>query len=352
MKFHIHLIFILLIIGVVTSFSQQNEPFRILEIHSTFVQMSFTPDLRADDDFILVLREKSLPQLVPNIKSNYDVASDFLSSDTNCFVAPGYLVIYKNGAPQGFQIGNLKPDTFYSVDIFEKEKKQFKPIRNIEFTTLAEKPERQTKKLMWGNLTHNTIELLANGGSGERTLIAVSKSQNDFVPVPGTTYPISKGFDNANEVSEGVIVILGDNDTTKRVKLDNLEPGTYYYYSAFEYNGKGKSSNYATEIKRMDNSVRIPTLLETPIIMQLKKEGADGFSASWKKVRKANTYQLEIALDYEFQTIEESYGLLDVGNVDSFLLEELIPGTQYFVRVRAVGDVGFSEYSKILSIKL
>lgn len=345
--------FILIILfSFSTNLFANSEFIRIVNTQSSFINTIISPELRSGDEYIIVLRESSVVAIAPNTHSKYSITESALSEDSSARTGAGNFIIYKNGSPDGLQIGSLKPDTFYSFDIYKKEKKQYVSFSKVEFTTLAEKPERQTQKIMWSDQSSKSIRIFAKGGSGERVLITVSKSQNDFTPVSGIAFDASDEFAKGQEVGDGVFVVLSEKDSNKSVLVRNLEPATYYYFTAFEFNGRGKSCNYSNEMKALSNAVRIATLIETPELISLKKNGKDGIDVVWKQVDGAKTYELEVALDKNFENIDENYGLVDVGNIGSFLLEELPLSKSYFLRVRAVGNTGFSEFSKVLSINL
>ncbi len=340
------------LLSVSTYASANQELVRIVNIQPSFISAVISTESRSGDDYMVVMRELTTPAAAPNLKSKYSVTASATTEDPTTKTGEGNFIIYKNGSPDGIQVGGLKPDTYYSIDIYKKDKNQYLLYSNVEFTTLAEKPEKQTQKIMWSDQSATNMRIFAKGGSGERVLVAVSKSQNDFVPVSGITFAASDEFGKGQEVANGIYIVLSENDSNKSVYIKNLEPATYYYFTAFEFNGRGKSCNYITDMNALSNAVRIPTLIETPKLENLKMEGKDGIAANWKKVVGATTYEIEVALDKNFENIDENYGLVDVGNVANFVLEELPTKTEYFIRIRAVGNTGFSEYSKVLSIKL
>lgn len=62
------------------------------------------------------------------------------------------------------------------------------------------------------------------------------------------------------------------------------------------------------------------------------------FRANWEMVGGAATYLIDVATDSSFNNLVEPYSAYDAGNVTSFTVQDVAPGTTYLYRVRAVSD--------------
>lgn len=86
-----------------------------------------------------------------------------------------------------------------------------------------------------------------------------------------------------------------------------------------------------------------------------KTEGdtSGAFTANWDGVEGAIRYQLDVATDRKFTSILNDYNNKDVGNVNSFKVENSIDAnTTYYYRVRAVNSNGQSLSSNRISTDL
>lgn len=62
------------------------------------------------------------------------------------------------------------------------------------------------------------------------------------------------------------------------------------------------------------------------------------FNANWEMVSGADHYLIDLSTDSSFTSLVEPYNAYDVGNVTTFSVQNLSPGTTYLYRVRAVSD--------------
>jgi len=333
--------------------SQENEDIvNIIEVTSNSVNLKISDQITQSVDIFIVLRPENEPSIMPLTKVKYSSTNNISIIDSSVITGVNNYIVYTSVSDKIKTIEGLHPDNYYIFDIYQKQKNEYKLLHEYRFTTLAEMPERQTQRIMWSDQGTNSFRIYAAGGTGKYSLITISKSQNDFVPINGQGYKADSSYGLGNETNEGINIVLSSNDTTKSVFVTNLESGTYYYITAFEFNGKDESSNYNKELIPKKNAIRLPTLLETPIILRLTSPENGSIKVDWKKVNGAKSYEIEVARDAHFQTPDEIYGNIDVGNIDSFLLFELAENAEYFVRVRATAETGASFFSNILSIKL
>ncbi|MCW5885310.1 MAG: hypothetical protein KIT33_10105 [Candidatus Kapabacteria bacterium] len=295
---------------------------------------------------------------VPPQNISYIPSLSYSSADSVAITGEGNVVFFSGKVSGDFNIINLKPDQIYDFILYKKEKNSFKKIFEVSHTTLAEMPERQAQKIMWSNQTHNSIDIYARAGSGEKTLFTVSRSPNDFIPSNASEYTANSTFGQGFEPSSGVFVVYSGNDNEKSVKVSGLEPGTYYYVTSYEFNGKGKSTHYNPQVTKLANAARIATTLETPknVKVQKKAESQKGGSqkivVEWEKVKSASTYIIELALDEDFVEPEEIYGTIDVGELSAFEFDELEQKRTYYIRIKSANQYFESNYSEVFIVNL
>jgi hypothetical protein len=74
------------------------------------------------------------------------------------------------------------------------------------------------------------------------------------------------------------------------------------------------------------------------------------FVANWEEAVAALGYLLDVSTDPEFETFLEGYHNLDVGDVSSYLVDNLEPGTPCYYRLRANYYFGRSDYSNVIGL--
>ncbi|MCB2222020.1 MAG: T9SS type A sorting domain-containing protein [Bacteroidetes bacterium] len=72
------------------------------------------------------------------------------------------------------------------------------------------------------------------------------------------------------------------------------------------------------------------------------------FQANWQEVENTTGYLLDVAYDDSFTNMVDGYHNLDVGNVLSYTIENLVPLTAYYYRFRANYYFGRSGYSNTI----
>lgn len=352
MKVGINLLLILLMILSDTLSAKSSEIVNIVNIQSNSINVEITDKIKQYGDIIVVIRTKEQSNIKPMNNKKYKVSDKYMNNDSTVMTGNGNYIIYKTGADRKIQYPNLRPDTYYNLDIYHNVKSEYLLHSEVSFTTLAEKPERQTQKIMWSDQSASTFRLFSSGGTGKKSLIVISKSINDFVPVSGIGYISDPEFGKGMEVADGVFAVLSYNDTSKSVLVTGLESGTNYFVKSFDFNGKDKSCNYLTEVIPLRNGGKISTLFEVPKLINVKISDEKNILVEWIPINGAKSYEIEVAFDSKFSALDEMYGNIDVGTLSSYILEDLAKNAEYFVRVRATGEFGASEYSNVLSIKL
>lgn len=72
------------------------------------------------------------------------------------------------------------------------------------------------------------------------------------------------------------------------------------------------------------------------------------FDANWEMVTGADTYLIDVSTDSTFSDLVEPYNAYDAGNVTTFTVQNVSPGTDYLYRVRAVSDGLIGANSQII----
>jgi hypothetical protein len=329
-----------------------SELVNITKIETESVTLQLADESNSNDDLLLILRAAEFTSVSPKLNQKYTTNNSYNTSDSSSFSGKGNLIVYQEGSSSELVISNLKSDTYYYIDIYKKEKKQFSNLSSINFTTLALPPQKQVQRIMWKGQTTNSFDIVSAGAISQSILICLSKSQNDFVPVNGTAYKSDSAFGKGQQVADGTFIVLSEKDSVNSVQITNLLPGADYYIKAFAYNGKGKSCNYLTETTKLKNYIKLSTLMEAPKLLKFQNSESGGCFVEWSEVKGVQSYVVELAFDKDFNSPHEIYDKVDVGVVNRLSFIELTQNTEYFVRVRAFGESSGSEYSNVLSIKL
>jgi hypothetical protein len=242
-------------------------------------------------------------------------------------------------------VTKLSPKTEYAFALYKVGVDSSVLIQKYAFSTLAAEPSRQAQQISFGDVTDTTITLRFIFGNGEGRMLVGAKGEEVDLPQDGKEYRASARF-GSREAQLGKSFVLYDGkDKTPQVTVTNLEPGTKYTFAVFEYNGNGKYRNY--NVKPSANNPRSKiTRLKAPEILKVELIAPDGAFIRWKKVANAVTYILDVATDEEFRNKVDVYNEVDVGDLDTFELSDLVEGTTYYIRLKARGNGIESLYSK------
>jgi hypothetical protein len=122
--------------------------------------------------------------------------------------------------------------------------------------------------------------------------------------------------------------------------VENLQPGIQYFYRVRAIVGDLIGAN-----SRVMETTTFP---DTPIASSSTNRNAVTFTAVWQPAEGARYYQLDVASDPNFETIISEYENIDVGNVTTYKIDNLDPGTFYYYRVRSVAGPRTSENSNTI----
>ena len=82
------------------------------------------------------------------------------------------------------------------------------------------------------------------GTGSKRIVVAREGAAVNAYPVNGNNYSANNNFGSGNNLGNGNYVVYNGSDNN--VNVTGLTAGTNYYFSVFEYNGAGVSTNYLT----------------------------------------------------------------------------------------------------------
>ena len=124
--------------------------------------------------------------------------------------------------------------------------------------------------------------------------------------------------------------------------VTGLAAGTTHYYRVRAVNAGGASGNSATQ-----SATTIPP---DPVAATPSNMTQTSLSANWAPCLGATSYFLDASTSNTFSTFISGYNNLSVGNVLTYPLVGLSPGTTYFYRIRSSNASGVSANSNIISI--
>ena len=90
------------------------------------------------------------------------------------------------------------------------------------------------------------------GSGNKRIIIARENAEVNSFPANGNSYFADSIFGNGSHLGNGNYLIY--NGTGNHVTITNLTPGKTYYFSVFEYNGIGITSNFLTSNPAIGNA--------------------------------------------------------------------------------------------------
>ncbi len=226
----------------------------------------------------------------------------------------------------------------------------FKLVKTFAFNTIAKKPKFSANQISFEDVTDTSFVILFVNGDGEGRIVVVATTEQLPTPENGKDYKPSSIFGKEfSRIGKGFVVYDG-NEQRPKVRITNLSPGKRYVVGVFEYNGSGKYRNYLL-IPSSTNPRKRATLLSTPKILGVENVTTEGCNFQWKKVEGASTYIIDVALDKDFKELVEPYINLDVGGIGEFELSDLKPKTKYYIRLKAKGEAGESQFSPPFEFK-
>jgi acid phosphatase type 7 len=89
--------------------------------------------------------------------------------------------------------------------------------------------------------------------------------------------------------------------------------------------------------EELTDKVTVNFIPRAPVSLAASNVETREFTANWELVDHIDTYSLDISTDSTFSSYISGYQDRDVGNVTSHVVENILPGTNYVYRVRAIG---------------
>lgn len=119
--------------------------------------------------------------------------------------------------------------------------------------------------------------------------------------------------------------------------VNGVNPGTEYFYRV-----RAVTDNLVGANSQVISTVTFP---ETPVSTEPNNETVVSFNANWDAAAGAQNYRLDVSRDSNFETFVDGYKNLNVDDVVSYKVEDLLPSRDYYYRVRSEAGPRLSEYS-------
>lgn len=124
------------------------------------------------------------------------------------------------------------------------------------------------------------------------------------------------------------------------VTVSGINPGTQYFYRVRAVTDELIGAN--------SQSIDVTTFPDTPVASEPSGIKVISFMANWEMAEGAKNYRLDVATDQNFEQYVQGYENLDVGNVQTYEVDGLLPDRDYFYRVQAEAGPRLSGHSNII----
>lgn len=186
---------------------------------------------------ILVAREGSPVTAVPETGRGYRANAAFGNGEE---IKPGEFVVY-NGNFFFADINNMKPGVTYHFALYEYDYNATDTFYLFNQFAIANQvtksaPNIQTSNIFFTNVTNTTVNInWTNGNGNSRILVGKKGAPVDTFPTNFVYYFGYSMFGTNGNMGKNNYVVY--NSGNSLASVTNLEPGTTYYFQAFEYNG-------------------------------------------------------------------------------------------------------------------
>lgn len=223
-----------------------------------------------------------------------------------------------------FTITGLYPGDIYYFRLRADAPTGTSENSEIKFVTTPQADPRLSEK--------NTDQEIVLADGEQMALVRVVVRGEDGIPMEGVPVRI----DTDNEF----------------VVIENMDPfsnsdGLVDFHLSSEVAGKVDLGFFAGRIQ-LDGILQIDFKPVSPVALPPTLIGAIEFKAVWEKVLGATSYELDVALDVDFEVILENFAARNVGDVNEFKVEGLNSGVDYYYRVRALTSTLQSDDSNVI----
>lgn len=243
-------------------------------------------------------------------------------------------------------INNLKPNNSYFITVTDSNEKI---INSVKISTLFYIPTVQAYQIVMTENSESSATFQWSKGNGRNRIIVVRRGKEPENPVDGVKYKVAEKYgDNNGMYGNGNYVVYDsqyDKDKKNNFTLENLEFDRYFV-KIFEYNGDGENRNYLDSNSRMNPAVIQPSL-PAPKNLTAQFSKGNTFIIQWNKINDTVEYEIQVALDKNFQNIISNYDGLRTGTSNVWEIPvNVMDNDQCFYRVRAIYGSSRSNYSQ------
>jgi len=172
-----------------------------------------------------------------------------------------------------------------------------------------------------------------------------------------TPTPASIFLNETSNVTVHATLPDGTNATNTTINFTGTN-GTFNPTSAITNASGNASSVFTPTSTGTANITAIATggatgtntiIIDAPVATAETSVTATSFSANWNVTLPATGYYLDLATDNGFTNFVSSYNNFNVGNVTTYSITGLNPGTVYYYRIRAYNTVSTSDNSNVIT---
>lgn len=292
--------------------------------------------------------------------TDYNASSTFGLGDQ---LNPGEFVIY-DGTSVATWLYSLSVGTTYEFAIFEYNGTGFSTeYLTASFLTGSQAtvstPATQSSGLTISAVSGNSMTLNWTNGDGlGRMVVMKAGSAVDSNPVDLTTYSASSNFGFGTQLGSGNYVVY--RGTANSTTVSNLQPGTTYYISIFEYNGSTSSTYLVPGLTGNQLTATTPTVASSTPVFQFTQ--GNYFRASWSSgnggrrivVLRAGSPVTGVPTDGVDYNSNGTFGLGDQLNPGEYVVYDnsgglvdifgLVPNTTYHIAIFEYNGTGTNTY--------